>query len=67
MHRKYWFSLLREDADLSHEQELNERVAKSSKSIKIFGTLSWVLTFKVSLKDCGLLYRGTDNHLRFQM
>ena len=44
-------------------KSIGERV----KSVKIFGTLSGMHTFKVSLMEWGLFCTGTDNHLHFQM
>lgn len=60
--RKYVLSLLRSDAERSHEQDVIGNVANSLSSIKMFGVLSGEQLLRHLLNVSGLSSIGFDNH-----
>ena len=63
--RKYVLSLLRSDAERSHEQDVIGNVANNSSSIKMFGILSGEQLLRHMFNVSGLSFIGVDNHWAF--
>ena len=60
--RRYVLSLLRSDAERSHEQDVIGNVANSLSSIKMLGLLSGEQHLRQLCNISGLSFIGFDNH-----